>query len=155
LISINQLAKWEEVYSWSSRSRGTTLHFAMTRMRTYLESSELPVIDVALTKELIFAIASSNGLEEEHFDRQSDEKLEQPVIMFDCDDGSHIVADGSHRMVRRFLKYIFFVPAWSVPERIWRRFIITDMPGSEQGWQDYLAKHNPDAGKFDMDPPKR
>jgi hypothetical protein len=155
MISIHQLAKWEEVYSWSSKKRGSTLHFAITRMRMYLESLDLPIIEAALTKELILAVASSNGLEEEHLERQSDEKLDQPIIMLDCGDGTHIVADGSHRMLRRFLKGLFTAPTWSVPEHIWQRFIITGMPGDEEGWQRYLDKHNPDAGKFDMDPPDR
>jgi hypothetical protein len=155
MVAFRQLGRDDEVFSWMDR-HGVLTHIASTRLRVYLAGADWPVSDVALRPEFVLAVASQNGLEEQHLDAYPLTKLNEPAIMLDRGDGTHTVADGSHRLVKRALLGMPNVPTYLVPEAVWRRFAIPDMPEHVLGWREWLATANPDAGRFhDVPPPGR
>lgn len=141
-IHFSRLGQHEEYFAWSDQNTGEVIHFATTRMNTYL-SSHWPVTKVALTPQLVTTVIAQNGIELEHLERIDDARLNEPVIMLAWPDGTHVTADGSHRLVKRASLGLHFVPAFLAPERLWRRFVIDGMPGEEDAWRQHLAAAQP------------
>jgi len=147
-IRREQMGDKEEVFSWSSPKRDELLHFAAGRLSAYCAGIKYPVKQVALTKELVGRVATQNGIEPDHFDRIAADRLHEPVTMLDMGDGTHVICDGSHRLIKRAMLGFDYVDAYDVPERVWRRFTIVGMPGEASQWGEYLGSQNPFSGRY-------
>lgn len=141
-IHYSRLSPTDEYFAWSGQD-GVLLHFAVTRMNAYLAGSGFPVSTIGLTEELVTDVLRQNGIEPDHLERITPERMEHPLLLLRWADETHVVADGGHRLVRRALSGIDHAQAWLVPERLWRRFVIDGMPGEATQWHTHLANENP------------
>jgi hypothetical protein len=76
------------------------------------------------------------GVEEPHALKLPEEALEVPALVCEWGD-KHIVADGSHRLWRRWKRGDQWFPAYVIPEEAWREYEITDVPGGAAYWDDF------------------
>lgn len=143
VISYNSLSAEEEFFTWRQGDTGEVMHFAVTRFNTYLTALPFPVRPIALTKELVLHLAARNGVEPEHLERLPPSRLDDPCLLIESTNDTHMVVDGSHRIIKRFMLGEQVAPAWLVPGRIWRRFLIEGVPGRDCDWSDYLEHQNP------------
>lgn len=135
-----QLGKKEERFSYTMQSTGEVVHIAVERLNRYLAARSWPVKPLLLYEELVMAIATRNGIELEHLGRITPQKIVQPITVIDMEDGSHIVCDGSHRLLAWALAGKDRCPAWIVPKPIWRRFTISNTPYSDAEWSAGLKR---------------
>lgn len=76
------------------------------------------------------------GVEEEHALKLPDEALDVPLLVCQWGDG-HVIADGNHRLWRRYKRGDTSFPMYYVPEPVWREFVIYDIPGDSSFWDDF------------------
>lgn len=76
------------------------------------------------------------GVEEEHALKLPVEALDVPILVC-CWGDTHVVADGAHRLWRRWKRGDKGFPAYVIPERAWRPFVITGLPGDGAFWNDF------------------
>lgn len=142
-ITLEDLIKFahDEVFTFVGNERGKreVYHFNATRIREYIETQRATDPSVAefqvvpLTDENIRHIRDNNGVEIDKLARlaQRPDLYCQPVLL--CDMGHHdgkdwhVMIDGNHRSVLLHGMGIYRIPAWLVPEKTWRQFLI-DMP---------------------------
>jgi hypothetical protein len=133
-----RLSKSDEVFSWTDARTGGVIHIAVTRLNAYLGGTGWPLVRVVIDPALAEAVAAQNCIEADHVFAITAERREAPVTMLEMDDGTVLPCDGSHRILRRFIDEVFWVRAFMVPERLWRRFSIEGTPGEEAAWRSYL-----------------
>lgn len=125
-IHLSRLSARDEMFSYVPKE-GESLHFATTRLLRYLKTSSLPVVNVELDAALAEHVARRNGVEPGHL-TESLKRIEEPCVLIEYIDGTHIVVDGNHRIFARQLLEFTFAPAWILPEKVWRRFLIEGVP---------------------------
>lgn len=144
MISAHQLGNGEEFFAWHDHrgfdpgTEGPVLHFAVTRLNAYLTARKFPVSHIDLGRDFVLAVVKQNGIEPPHLDKVTVERLHMPATLLEAGDGSHIVADGAHRIVKAALVGWTGSPAWLVPETIWRRFVISGVGELDQYWRERL-----------------
>lgn len=78
------------------------------------------------------------GVEEDHAMSLPEAALEEPALI--CEWGhEHVIADGAHRLWRRWKRGDKDFPAYLIPETAWRHFII-ELPGDSVFW-DYFNRN--------------
>lgn len=127
-IHVSRLSARDEMFSFVPHD-GEPLHFATTRMVVYLRTSGYPVENVELTEELARHVAQKHGVEPGHL-ANTLERINEPCVLLDWGDGTHVVADGNHRVVARYMMQLPTLPAWLLPEKVWRRFVIEGVPST-------------------------
>jgi hypothetical protein len=127
-IHISRLSARDEMFTFSPND-GDPKHFATTRLVAYLKSSGAQVCAVDLDEALVAHVARKHGIEPGHLTKTLD-RVEEPCVFLDYGDGTHIVADGNHRVVARHLLGMKTVPAWLVPKKVWQRFLIEGVPSN-------------------------
>lgn len=143
-IRFASLPLTDEFFAWTPKASGAVLHFAITRLNLYLTAIDHPVTYIDLGHPFVMDTVRQNGIEPEHLDRIPVSRLADPVILLDWGDGTHVLADGGHRIVKASLVLgRTEAPAWLTPARIWRRFVIEGMPGETADWRDHLRAENP------------
>lgn len=79
------------------------------------------------------------GVEEDHALKLPDAALEKPILV--CEWGEdHIIADGAHRLWRRWKRGDTWFKAYYVPEKAWRHFVIHGVPGTAEEW-DWFTRN--------------
>jgi hypothetical protein len=139
-IHISRISARDEMFTWSPHD-GPVLHFATTRLIAYLEASGAPVVPVELTQALVEHCIRKHGVEPGHLPRLTRERLQEPCVLVAWPDGSHVVADGNHRVVARHLLGFETFPAWMVEERVWRRFTIEGVPSNPREAQAFARRY--------------
>ena len=97
----------------------------------------LPVTRCFIAPTLVAAlVAGSLGVEPPHALKLPDSALDTPAMV--CEWGpDHVIADGNHRLWRRWKRGDDDFPAYVIPETLWRHFVITDMPGDADFWDTF------------------
>jgi hypothetical protein len=73
------------------------------------------------------------GVEEAHALTLPEAALDTPLLV--CQWGNeHVIADGAHRLWRRWQRGDRDFNAYYLPEELWRPWVIHDMPGDGQFW---------------------
>lgn len=128
MIHVSRLSARDEMFTFSPND-GEPMHFATTRLVAYLQGVGAQVVAVELDEALATHVAKRHGIEVPHL-TNSLERLEEPCVFLDYGDGTHIVADGNHRVVARHLLGFKTVPAWLVPKKVWQRFLVDGVPSN-------------------------
>lgn len=116
---------------------GVPTHIAASTLRSALERAQWPVTIAVMGESLAAALeAGSLGVEPAHALTLPDAALAVPCVV--CEWGQdHVIADGAHRVWRRWKRGDIDFPAYLVPEPLWREFVIGDMPGSGEFWDTF------------------
>jgi hypothetical protein len=59
-------------------------------------------ITIALTQSDVYVVIRQYGIEIEHLERIQPTQLRQPGLMVSFDDGTDLIVDGNHRLVKRY-----------------------------------------------------
>jgi hypothetical protein len=76
------------------------------------------------------------GVEEPHALKLPEAALDTPVTVCEWGD-THIIADGAHRLWRRWKRGDKTFPAYIVPEKLWRHFVVNGVPGTGEFWDTF------------------
>jgi hypothetical protein len=136
-FSYLELPITEHVYTFVDKATGEPTHIAATTLRLACEASRLQPILCEIGDTLVDALkAGALGVEEHHALKLQDSALETPLLVCIWGD-SHVLADGAHRLWRRWKRGDQSFMAYMVPEPAWRLFTIYDMPGDGSFWDDF------------------
>lgn len=127
----------ESVYTFVDAATGQPTHIAASTLRHCIEQSPLEPGMAAISPSLVEALkAGTLGVEEHHALKLPESALDKPILVCEWGD-SHVIADGAHRLWRRWQRGDAEFPCYVVPERAWRLFVIVDVPGSGALWDDF------------------
>jgi hypothetical protein len=118
-------------------TNGEPTHIASMVLYKMLAERNWPVTRCFIAPTLIHALKTNSlGVEEPHAVKLPEAALEKPALV--CEWGSdHVIADGNHRLWRRWKRGDKWFPAYVVPEAAWRHFTILGMPGTGEFWAEW------------------
>jgi hypothetical protein len=126
-------------YTFVSKDDGQAVHIASGCLARFLKDmvGVIPTYEIELDPTVIAAMQRGDlGIEEDHALKLPEEALEAPLIVCEWG-GTHIFADGAHRLWRRWKRGDTTFTAWVVPERVWRHFVVMGLPGTGDYWDDF------------------
>jgi hypothetical protein len=131
VIEYLSLPLTDEVFSWNDPDGGPTLHFAVTRLFAAVAYT-FPLKRVPIEREFATYCVHQRGVESARlaYWRKRVESVDCPPLLF-CHfekDDSHLLVDGTHRYVAAYLKQVDSLLAFIVPEKVWRQYLIIDLP---------------------------
>lgn len=136
MLRMRDLPITEAAYTFVEHN-GTATHIAASTLLGALERHAAPVTRCMIAPSLVEALERGDlGVEPPHALRLPLEALERPGIIGEWGD-THIAIDGAHRLWRRWKRGDADFPAYVVPETLWRKFTIADMPGSGEYWREF------------------
>lgn len=136
-ISIWEVPDREAIYTFVDDDKGHATHIAATTLREAVERAGIIPQLVMMGESLIEAITGGSlNVEEDHALKLPDEALDTPILVGNWGH-KHIIIDGSHRLWRRWKRGDPDFPAYVIPEKAWRRFVIYDMPGDGNFWERF------------------
>lgn len=138
-VSIWRIPKTEQVYTFKHEDTGLVQHFAVDQLNKYLRGIDMQPEPVIIHHHLLQQLINRGGWEKAHLENLPDEAMEVPCTLIAYTDGTHILADGVHRVLKRAMKGHQEFMAYHVPERIWKRFLIVDFPEWACDWDDFLT----------------
>jgi hypothetical protein len=106
--------------------QGVTRHFNASAMtRAILSRKVAPTLmQFELDEHTAKHIEANHGIEEKHLATIDDKMLESPVIMVHFEDGSDLIVDGSHRVVKRWRNGLRTVDAVLFMPGQWEPFLV-------------------------------
>lgn len=138
-ISLYRMKRTEQVYTFRYEKTGETKHFAVDQLVAYIKSRGFKPETILFHYDLVKHLAERGGAEADHFESLPEAALEEPCLLCEMDDGSHVLADGVHRALRRVARGDTHFPAYLVKQPIWERFLIIDFPEGIVDWADFLT----------------
>lgn len=128
-LSVLDLPPVEPVYTFVDHA-GEATHIAAGLLGYALREANWPTGRAEIGGTLADALkAGTLGVEEPHALSLPVEALETPIIVCEWGAGDHVIADGAHRLWRRWKRGDTDLICYMVPEHVWRKFTIYDMPG--------------------------
>lgn len=124
------------VYTFVGAETGEPVHIAVDPLALLIRMAQVSPIKCEMGESLIDALkAKSLGVEPEHALTLTDAALEAPLIVCEYGD-THIIADGAHRLWRRWKRGDGSFLAFVVPESVWRDYTIS-LPGDGAFWDNF------------------
>lgn len=140
MMSLRDLPDTEHVYTFVDAITGEPTHIAASTLAAAVKRSALQPVIAEMGGSLVAALeAGTLGVEEDHALKLPESALEEPILVRAWGD-THVIADGAHRLWRRWKRGDKDLICYSIPEEAWRLFIIVDMPGSGEFW-DYFNRN--------------
>jgi hypothetical protein len=113
---------------------GTQTTYNVTQLYEHLVAhpTDAVLVSVPLDDEHGQYCLTQRGVEQDRLAvlAQHPEYLKKPLVFVAMGDGSHLLVDGTHRYVIRWLLKGQFVPAYIVPMAVAAPFIVEDLPES-------------------------
>jgi len=142
-IKASQLKKIEQIYSWMDTKNKTVQHIASGRLVSYLDAVNFPIIPFPLTKELASQVIERNGVEIEQIKAKwAGSAPLYPATFIDFNGNGLCCIDGNHSIIIWWLSGCKSIPGREVPAKIWKRFVIKDMPGTFDEWAHFQEHFN-------------
>lgn len=127
-IHVSRLSRTEQVFTHEDED-GTLRHFASERLFNYMKGSGREVVSILLERDYVSTILTKRGVESHRLNRLTPEQLEIPVLYLEgVSPGTHLLADGHHRYVRRAQVGCTDIPAYIAEPKLWKRFMIEGIP---------------------------
>jgi hypothetical protein len=127
VLIIEGMSPFDEVFEFTAPGE-PTIYVNATRLRKHCENTPGAAVcgPAVFHQQLYDHVLANNGIEKTKLARlsQRPDIYCQPVLLLECDDGSHIMADGNHRFVILWRMGIRRIPAYVIPETTWRQFVI-------------------------------
>lgn len=140
-IHQSRLRKKEAVFTWVETDSTLVLHVATDRLAKYLAAAR-SVKAVEITDQLLHVARWKNGVEPQQLAALAAAPLSMvPAILLDMGDGTHVLADGNHRVLDWHRRGMVRFPAWVAEPKVWRRFLV-DMPGDRETWLKFTKTFN-------------
>lgn len=132
-----ELSITEHVYTFVDGKTGEPTHIAASSLRACVERSGVTPMLCMFGEGLTDALARGDlGVEEHHALKLPEAALEVPILV--CQWGpDHVIADGAHRLWRRWKRGDTDFPAYVIPEPAWRLFVVEGMPGDGAFWDTF------------------
>lgn len=138
MLSMFDLPHDEHVYTFVDRETGQPCHIAVNMLRNALKLARVQPQLCQLGGTLVDALERGDlGVEEPHALRLPDAALETPLIVCQWGESDHVLADGAHRLWRRWKRGDSTFKAYMVREPVWRLFTVHDMPGDGAFWEHF------------------
>jgi hypothetical protein len=101
-------------------------HFDISKLIKMIkqEPSAFEIGLFELLEQQVNFIQQNHGIDETHFNRISDEFLNEPGIICLFADTSQLVVDGNHRFIARARRNLESMAFWLVPETTWRKALL-------------------------------
>lgn len=133
------LATVEAVYTFVDSATGEPTHIASGMLLQAVKRAGVIPLQADIAPSLAAALeAGTLGVEEPHALSLPEAALEAPVLVCEWGD-SHVIADGAHRLWRRWRRGDTDFPAYVIPERAWRLFVIPneEIGGDGAFWDNF------------------
>lgn len=129
--------KASPVYTFVDDETGQATHIAVEPLLDAIKRAGVVPMIAEMGDSLIEAIKRGDlNVETDHAATLPDEALDAPCVVGAWGD-KHIIIDGSHRLWRRYARGDRDFPAYVIPERAWRLFVIDGMPGDGAYWDNF------------------
>lgn len=112
-----------EWFEWTRGGR--TVYFSVDHMRFEAMRWKVKPRGIALGDKFVEEMIRRSGVEERRLREQEDDKLFEPGIVLEWSNGTHIVADGNHRMVRAYRMGAKMFPCFILTKSMWSNCLIT------------------------------
>ena len=137
MLSMFDLPLDEAVYTFVTHE-GEPTHIAASSLLAAAKASGMRTTYCELGGTLVKALERNDlGVEIEHALKLVDAALEVPLLVCEWGERDHIIADGAHRLWRRWKRGDTNFHAYVIPEPVWRMFTIYDIPGSGAMWDTF------------------
>lgn len=114
---------------------GVVTMICVVRMRQDAEFLALPIFSTPVKEKFAKWCMEHRGIEQHRLDRIDAHSLSEYPLTYcnlpkgpDLPNGAHLLVDGNHRYVKAAMLGMTEVPGRVVPENIWRRFQVGDVP---------------------------
>lgn len=100
--------------------------FNVTLLQRYIDSRprDFEIFNIVVDKRVYEQCKTLRGYEQPRLDRLTrDVILHKPVIFIELD-GSYVMIDGTHRMIKAYELKMRVVPGYVVPESVWTHFLV-------------------------------
>lgn len=126
------------IYTFVDGKTGETTHIAVEPLRAaIIRAGVIPVL-AEIGGTLITALERGDlGVEEEYALKLPDAALDVPGIVCEWGKADHVIADGAHRLWRRWKRGDATFPAYIIPEKAWRLYVVDDIPGDGKFWDHF------------------
>lgn len=117
----------QELFTHINHETGETRVFAVTSMQKFAETHrclEVKRINVKIDQAHIDVIIARRGIETPRLNRLKDEWRDKPILAALMHDGTFLVIDGNHRILKRWQAGIKNVNAYVFTCPFWESFII-------------------------------
>lgn len=138
MIPWTQLGLTETVFTWeNSDDPGEQLSFAVDRLAEAAEAANLEILAVAIDPEFAASLPERRGLEAHRIERLLQNiRAWKPILICVMPDGTGLTVDGNHRYFIAWKAGGTAIPAYLVPESMWREYLI-DFP-HDKAFQEHL-----------------
>lgn len=108
---------------------GVTRHFNCGAiMRAIAQRKITPDFATVDIPESVYQhIQANHGIEEDHLSSITIKMLESPALLAHFDEGSDLLIDGSHRLVKRYRQGLRTIEVLVVQEKDWTPYLVTDI----------------------------
>lgn len=128
------------VYTFVCSETGEPTHIDVSSLLRIVQAAGLKPIDAEIGDTLEEALRNGRlGVEEHHALKLPEEALKVPALVCQWGERDHVIADGAHRLWRRWKRGDKTFPVFIIPERVWRAFTIPNevMGGDGAYWDDF------------------
>lgn len=124
---IHECTPVDELFSHEDTD-GVTRHFNASAMtRSVLAGTTTPTYaTLALYPDLVASIEANHGVEQDHLEKVAG-SLDTIILLVEFTDGSNLVVDGNHRIVKRWREGLRDVKAAIFKPGQWEPFLVTDV----------------------------
>lgn len=136
-MQIHDCRPLDEIFSHEDLD-GVTRHFNTSAMvRGVMHSKVTPLYrSIDLSESLVAYIEKNHGVEQSHLSNV-EHTIDNPVVLVEFEDGTSLVVDGNHRIVKRWRKGLKSATAMVFKPDQWAEFLVT---GFEVPRSLYLTK---------------
>ena len=134
----------DETFVFREDSTGDMLYFGISAMERFAKKyagrcEQCQMMKAPITGELIRIINERAGIERAHLDRMPDERLRDPVMGVEWDDGTVTIVDGNHRLMKLHQRGIALVNMYLFKNPFWRTFL-QEMSGGQEFLHDHYGE---------------
>lgn len=117
----------DEIFSHED-TEGVTRHFNATQMVRAIVNHQInPIMAVLdLYEDLVRHLIANHGIEEDHL-HQIGSTLDSPILLVEFADGTNLIVDGNHRVVKRWQEGLKTVTAAILKPGVWEPYLVEDM----------------------------
>lgn len=124
-IRVDQCDERDELFTYHQVEGDRYFTWNVTRMRLWLPTSATPIIDIDINVEYAKFMLVGRNVDEQYARSLPLERLNTPIIMVKFNESGGPSIDGHHRHVARWLMGLPTVPAYFLPLKAARAFLVT------------------------------